>query len=121
MKKISILGSTGSIGQSALSVVDLYPEEFEVVSLAARGNSKLLYEQCLKYRPQAVALYEEDAALDLKSGFLANLGRPARESSCECERANDVQLGAVMALLASRPWFNHVGDLHFRYNDFENE
>ena len=34
------------------------------------------------------------------SGFLANLGRPARESACECDRQNDVQLGAVMSLLA---------------------
>jgi WD40 repeat protein len=40
-----------------------------------------------------------DAALDLPSGFLANLGRPVRESACECERSNDVQLGPVMSLL----------------------
>ncbi len=40
-----------------------------------------------------------DSALDLPSGFLANLGRPVRESACECERSNDVQLGPVMSLL----------------------
>jgi hypothetical protein len=40
-----------------------------------------------------------DAALDLPSGFLANLGRPVRESACECERSNDVQLGPIMSLL----------------------
>ncbi len=40
-----------------------------------------------------------DSALDLPSGFLGNLGRPVRESACECERSNDMQLGPVMSLL----------------------
>ncbi len=41
-----------------------------------------------------------DSAVDLPSGFLANLGRPARESACECERSNDIRLGSVMSLLS---------------------
>ncbi|MEY2410977.1 MAG: hypothetical protein QOF48_3647 [Verrucomicrobiota bacterium] len=41
-----------------------------------------------------------DSALDLPSGILANLGRPARESACECERSSDLRLGSVMALLS---------------------
>ena len=41
-----------------------------------------------------------DAKLDLKSGFLANLGRPARESACECERSDELQMSAVMAFLS---------------------
>jgi hypothetical protein len=41
-----------------------------------------------------------DSAVDLPSGILANLGRPARESSCECERSGDLRLGSVMALLS---------------------
>ncbi len=41
-----------------------------------------------------------DAKLDLKSGFLANLGRPVRESACECERNADMQMSAVMAFLS---------------------
>ena len=51
-----------------------------------------------------------DAKLDTKSGFLANLGRPARESSCECDRTNDVQLGAVMSLLSGPAIAEAVGD-----------
>jgi WD40 repeat protein len=47
---------------------------------------------------RAVALPDADAGLS--DGFLTNLGRPARESACECERSNDLQLGAVMALLS---------------------
>ncbi|WP_414661839.1 DUF1549 and DUF1553 domain-containing protein [Horticoccus sp. 23ND18S-11] len=41
-----------------------------------------------------------DSAIDVPSGFLASLGRPARESACECERSSDIGLGSVMALLS---------------------
>ena len=41
-----------------------------------------------------------DVGIGLADGFLANLGRPARESACECERSNDIQLGSIMALVS---------------------
>src|SRR5258705_13097704 len=41
-----------------------------------------------------------DAATDVGSGLLATLGRPARQSACECERNSDIRLGSVMALLS---------------------
>ena len=41
-----------------------------------------------------------DVGVKLEDGFLANLGRPARESACECERSNDIQLGSVMSLVS---------------------
>lgn len=66
MKKLSILGSTGSIGQNTLSLVDLHPDRFQVVGLAARARSDLLYQQALKYRPDRVALFDAQAADDLK-------------------------------------------------------
>lgn len=40
-----------------------------------------------------------DSGIGLKDGFLANLGRPARESACECERSNELQLGPVLSLI----------------------
>lgn len=51
-----------------------------------------------------------DAQIDTKSGFLANLGRPPRESSCECERQNDIELSAVMTLLNSPAIADAIGD-----------
>lgn len=66
MKNISVLGSTGSIGQSALDLVDLHPDRFRIVSLAAQKNTKLLYEQCLKYTPKLVALHDHEAASTLR-------------------------------------------------------
>ena len=51
-KKISILGSTGSIGRQALEVIDKLPESFEIISLAAGNNIDLLNEQITKYKPK---------------------------------------------------------------------
>src|SRR5258708_13405917 len=56
MKGIAILGSTGSIGQSALAVVDAHPQELRIVGLAAGGNAGRLAEQGKKYRPSRSAL-----------------------------------------------------------------
>jgi 1-deoxy-D-xylulose-5-phosphate reductoisomerase len=63
MKRIAILGSTGSIGQSALSVVDAQPNRLSVAGLAAGENSDLLAEQIAKYRPQIVSM-ASGAAID---------------------------------------------------------
>ena len=56
MKRIAIVGSTGSIGQSALAVVDAHPGELEVVALAAGENAELLARQIERYRPRLVAM-----------------------------------------------------------------
>ena len=66
MKNISILGSTGSIGQSALNLVDLHPDRFQVIALAARNNTELLHKQCLKYQPKLVALHNPEAAQSIR-------------------------------------------------------
>ena len=59
MKGIAILGSTGSIGQSALAVVDAHPRALRVVGLAAGGNATRLAEQVERYRPSRAALATE--------------------------------------------------------------
>jgi 1-deoxy-D-xylulose-5-phosphate reductoisomerase len=56
MKRLAILGSTGSIGRSALAVVDAHPERLQVAALAAGDNADLLAEQVRRYAPQAVAM-----------------------------------------------------------------
>ena len=61
-------------------------------------------------KPGMRAAQLSDAKLDTKSGFLATLGRPSRESACECDRQNDVQLGAVMSLLSGPSIAEAVGD-----------
>ena len=56
MRRVSILGSTGSIGRSTLAVVDAFPDELRVVGLAAGGNIDLLAEQVERYRPEVVSV-----------------------------------------------------------------
>jgi 1-deoxy-D-xylulose-5-phosphate reductoisomerase len=66
MKRIAILGSTGSIGTSTLKIVEAYPELFEVVSLAAGNNLDLVTEQTLRWHPKLVSVATEQAAESLK-------------------------------------------------------
>ena len=51
-----------------------------------------------------------DSGVKLKDGFLQNLGRPARESSCECERSSDLQLGPIMALIGGPTIASAISD-----------
>ena len=66
MKKISILGSTGSIGQSTLSVVEKFPDRFKVVALAAGNNVDILEKQVRQFRPAMASVVSPLAAEDLK-------------------------------------------------------
>ncbi len=62
MKRITLLGATGSIGLRTLDLVASFPEEFEVAGLAARGsNVDLIADLCRKYSPRAVALLDTGA------------------------------------------------------------
>ena len=64
-RSLAILGSTGSIGASALAVVDSCPGSFTVAALAAARNVTLLAEQARKYRPGWLAVLDENAAAEL--------------------------------------------------------
>ena len=75
MKKIAILGSTGSIGVNALRVIQANPEKYQVTALAAGKNIRLLLEQIKRFRPLAVAVMEETAANELEAQ-MTNSGRP---------------------------------------------
>ena len=61
MKRIAILGSTGSIGCSALAVVDAHPDKLAIVGLAAGENTARFVEQVRRYRPRAIAMASRDA------------------------------------------------------------
>jgi 1-deoxy-D-xylulose-5-phosphate reductoisomerase len=67
MKCIAILGSTGSIGRSTLSVVDSFPNRFQVLTLAAGRNLDLAFEQAQRWRPRIVSVALESHAENLKT------------------------------------------------------
>jgi 1-deoxy-D-xylulose-5-phosphate reductoisomerase len=62
MKRIAILGSTGSIGKSTLKIVEAFPDRFSVVSLAAGGNVDLAFEQARRWHPKIVSMASAEAA-----------------------------------------------------------
>ena len=62
MKKITILGSTGSIGVNALSVIDSNPNEFSIVGLSAYKNGDRLIEQVKKFEPEFVSIVDNEVA-----------------------------------------------------------
>ena len=66
MKRLSILGSTGSIGRNTLSLAADFPDRFEVVGLAAGGRADRMLEQIRRFRPRLVALADEKAAARLR-------------------------------------------------------
>ena len=71
MKTIAILGSTGSIGRSTLSIVESYPDRFAVVSLAAGENVDAAFEQAKRWKPKVVSMATADSADKLKQKLAA--------------------------------------------------
>lgn len=67
MKKISILGSTGSVGKQTLDVVRANKDKFEVIAISANSSVDLLLEQIKEFRPKYVAVYDEVSCIKLKS------------------------------------------------------
>ncbi|HPD18706.1 MAG TPA: 1-deoxy-D-xylulose-5-phosphate reductoisomerase, partial [Candidatus Goldiibacteriota bacterium] len=66
MKKIVILGSTGSIGKSALSIIDMMNEKVKVLGLSANEDVSVLKKQAMKYRPEYVCIGNVEKAKELK-------------------------------------------------------
>jgi len=66
MKRLSILGSTGSIGVNTLQIVSQFPERFEVISLSAGRNTQLLKQQILQFRPKIVSVLNRELAETLR-------------------------------------------------------
>ena len=73
MKKLSILGSTGSIGTQTLDIVKNNPDEFRVVGLTANKNIELLKNQIIEFKPIAVAVMDNEKADELKQNVDINV------------------------------------------------
>jgi len=71
VKKLAILGSTGSIGNSTLSICESFPDRYQVISLAAGTNIDAALAQCLRWHPKVVSLATEQLAETLKTRLKA--------------------------------------------------
>ena len=107
MKKIAILGSTGSIGTQTLDVIRAHSDELEVVALAAGSNKERLKEQIREFHPELVSLSDEKKAQELKE----ELAGEAVEVVCGMDGlievagidSADVVVTAVVGMMGSLP------------------
>ena len=107
MKKISILGSTGSIGRQALDIIN--GDEIEVAALACGRNIELLSEQIEHFNPKLVSVErEEDAkALSTKYSSIDVLwGEDGLNAVAECDA--DLLLNGIMGMVGLEPTYKAI-------------
>ena len=99
MKRISVLGSTGSIGTQTLSVIEHHPESFVVEALAAGRNAELLLKQAHQFKPRLVSVQDKvtaDAVKDeLPSGTKLVYGEEGLIEAASCQEADTVVTAVV--------------------------
>lgn len=78
MQRVTILGSTGSIGVNTLDVISHHPQRFELFALTANRKVDRLFEQCQRFRPQYAAVADEQAAAQLRERLSAVAGCPTQ-------------------------------------------
>lgn len=101
MKKITILGSTGSIGKNTLNVLQEHPHEFEVFALAAKSSVDELFLQCLKFKPRFAVMFDPVAAKRLRSLLSEQLCKTEVLSGVEgiCDVASHPETDMVVAAI----------------------
>ena len=106
MKKLIILGSTGSIGTQALDIARANPDKYTVVGLAAGSNAELLEKQAREFGVKAVALFDTKAADELKIKLADTNIKVLCGADGVCELAMldcDVMLNAIVGIAGLRP------------------
>src|SRR4051812_15954896 len=73
-RRVSLLGSTGSVGTNALNIVRDHPTRYRIVSLSAGSSVDVLAQQILEFRPDYASVGSEDAARSLRKALPADLG-----------------------------------------------
>lgn len=111
MKKISVLGSTGSIGTQTLEVVDI-TKQYEVETLSAHSNVALMEQQIRKYKPKKVSMTNEKAANDLKVRVKDTSVKVLSgiEGVCECAsyEETDTVVTAIVGIAGLKPTLSAI-------------
>jgi len=98
MKNIALLGATGSIGKSTLSVIDLHRDQFNVFALSANTNWQQMVKLCNKYQPSFAVMRDEASALELQNA-LDNDTQVLSGVEALCKIAAHEQTDYVMAAI----------------------
>lgn len=100
MQRVSVLGSTGSIGVSTLDVLSQHPEQFEVYALTAHHQIDKLIEQVLRFKPRLAVVPNEAAAAKLQAGLGARCGTQILLGEAGlCIAAGDAAVDTVVAAI----------------------
>lgn len=112
MKRISILGSTGSIGKSALQILRAHPKHFKVEALAAKKNAAELAAQAIEFKPSVVCIYDRDQVPLLRSLLSGKRVRivsgPEGLDEVAVLSQTDISLFAIVGAIGLRPIFAAV-------------
>lgn len=110
MKKVVILGSTGSIGKSALEVIRKFPDKFKVLGLAAKSSVNILEEQIKEFNPQYVAVFDKKASDELRKKFKKLDILTGNEGVCKLAKLKqaDIILSAIVGAAGLIPTFEAV-------------
>ncbi len=105
MKRLSILGSTGSVGEQTLAVVEAFPDRFRASALAAGHNTEKLCEQIERFAPERVSVADPEAAEALKSRFgdRVAVGSGAAGIEAVAVHPADLVVAAVVGAAGLRP------------------
>ena len=102
-RKISIIGSTGSIGTQALEVIEKLQDKFEIIALAGGNNVELLKQQVLKFKPKYVSVGRDSNHQDFQiDGTKTLYGNDGLEEICS-NKENDIILVAVSGKVGLKP------------------
>ncbi len=110
-KRITILGSTGSIGDSTVDLIDRDPHAYDVVALTANGNWEKLAEQAKRLKPAIVAVADPAAYSDLKAALAGTNVRVAAGPEAVCEAAaepSDWVMAAIVGAAGLKPTLTAV-------------
>lgn len=101
-RKISILGSTGSIGTQALEVIEKLQDKFEIIALSGGSNVELLKLQALKFKPKFICLGKETSEKIDIPGVKTLYGSDGLDEICS-NKENDIILVAVSGKIGLKP------------------
>ncbi|MCR4593586.1 MAG: 1-deoxy-D-xylulose-5-phosphate reductoisomerase, partial [Clostridiales bacterium] len=109
-KKLSILGSTGSIGTQSLEIAQKCG--YEVSTLSAYSNAKLIEDQARKFKPRMVALYDETAAKELETALIDTDIKVLSgiDGICECAAFEDADtvINGIVGMAGLKPTLSAI-------------
>jgi len=98
MKNITLLGATGSIGKSTLSIVELHPDKFNIFAMSANKNWRLMEKLCIKFKPKLAVMADENSASKLRNA-LDNDTEVLSGNNALCAIAENSETDYVMAAI----------------------